>query len=67
MSFVGKWPGECAQCGEETKGTLVEYNYDNEIQHVLCPEEQGLHGKPRPVCPQCFCVMPSTGRCDCRD
>lgn len=68
MSFRVKWRTGCAQCDEDIlEGQEAEYNFDNEIQHVVCPESMGAGGKPRQVCPLCFCEIPPIGRCDCRD
>jgi hypothetical protein len=67
VSFTAKWPGDCVQCGEEMKGYEVEYNSANELQHVFCPEDLDMRGKPRPVCPHCFCSIPVSGVCDCRE
>ena len=61
MSFRAKYPGVCAICDDQ----LVEYNDDEELSHVLCPEDMSsLTGKPRPVCPSCFVQLPLTGKCD---
>jgi len=59
MTFTGRFPGQCGECGEQTKGTEVEYNLSNEIVHVICPDTFG--GPPRPVCPRCFLELPAAG------
>jgi hypothetical protein len=64
MSFTGKYPGECGDCGEQTKGTEVEFDGTNTLVHVICPE--AVPDKPVAVCPSCFLALPLTGVCgDC--
>lgn len=63
MSFRAKYRGECVLCGDDVvPGQLIEFNDGRETQHVLCPDESA-GGKPLPVCPRCFCVLPVTGEC----
>lgn len=66
MSFSAKYPGHCHACDEPIK-VMQEctYNAADEVVHVICPE--AVPGKARPACPHCFCEIPPTGRCDCRD
>lgn len=63
MAFRAKYPGECVQCGDDIHvGQMIEYNDDDELQHCLCPESlDSLNGKPKPVCPKCFCEMVRDG------
>lgn len=68
MSFRAKWPTECMNCDDGIHvNQEVEFDDDRNLQHVICPEDLGLGGKPRPVCPHCFCVIPTSGVCDCRE
>lgn len=68
MGFEAKFSGTaCAQCDERiVEGQLVEHNFDNEIQHVVCPGSLD-YLMDEPVCPQCFMTLPRTGLCDCRE
>jgi len=59
MTFEAQYHGECAECGLEVRGKMVEYNANNEVIHVFCPEPEA----PRPVCPRCFIEMPLVGGC----
>jgi hypothetical protein len=65
MSFTGRYPGSCGECGEETKDTEVVYDGTNTIVHVICPDT--VPTKAREICPRCFMEKPATGRCDCED
>ena len=66
MSFEAKFPGVCAACDERFPAeTEVEYDSDHDLVHVDCPAL--VPARPREICPSCFCEVPATGRCDCRD
>lgn len=68
MSFPARYAGACAQCDEGIKvAELIEFNFDGDVQHVLCPESVSAFGTARPLCPSCFMELPISGRCDCRD
>lgn len=68
MSFLAQYPGDCRDCDDPIlKGQEVEFDDDRNLLHVICPESIGLGGKPRPVCPACFCEIPFSGVCDCRE
>lgn len=69
MSFRAKFRGECRDCDEPIlPGQEVEYDFDPRgLMHVLCPENVGLGGAPRPVCPHCFCEYPPLLSCECRE
>jgi hypothetical protein len=66
VSFTAQYSsGECADCGDRIlKGQHVEYNFDRDLIHVVCPETLRYDGKPKPVCPSCFVELPVTGKCD---
>lgn len=66
--FTAKYRGECRDCDEGIHpGEQVEFDDDRNLLHVICPDDMGIGGVPRPVCPHCFCTIPTSGRCDCRD
>jgi hypothetical protein len=62
MSFEAKYPGGCAACGEEVRGTMVTFDATRSLVHDVCPE--ALPAKPLKVCPGCNMALPATGRCD---
>ncbi len=55
MSFTARYPGECADCGDEiTPGAVVTYDRHHDLVHLRCP------GQPDDVtlgelCDRCFC------------
>lgn len=65
MSFAARYRGQCAVCDEIiVPGQRVEFDWDHNLQHVMCPDSLTLNGKPRAVCPKCFVELPVTGVCD---
>lgn len=63
MSFRAKYRGTCVSCEDDIyPGQNIEYDFDGEIQHALCPESLRM-GKPKPVCPRCFMELPVIGKC----
>lgn len=60
MSFPARFNSWCARCkGPIAKGDLIEFNYDDEVQHIGCErvERRGVVI----VCNECFLEMP----CEC--
>ena len=60
MSFPARFQGWCPRCGGPiAKGQSVEFNYDDEVEHIGCEkvEKRGVVI----VCNECFLEMP----CEC--
>lgn len=58
MSFVAQYPGSCAQCELEIKGTEVVYNSSGELEHRHCPGgvDDATPGRNERMCGECFTI-----------
>lgn len=64
MSFRARYKSPCRDCDEGIQpNELIELDDDRTPYHVVCPEDQRMDGKPAPVCPRCFMVIPVSGIC----
>ena len=65
MSFTAKYRGTCRDCDDPIHpGQEVEMDDERNVFHVpVCPESLSAWGAPRPVCPRCFCEIPTSGVC----
>jgi hypothetical protein len=60
-TFIAKYWGECPNCNEQMKGTLVEYDETNQLVHAFCTTVPDASPN---VCPTCFLELPKTGECE---
>lgn len=64
MSFRARYRSACRDCDEGIHpGQVIDLDDDRSPYHVVCPDDVGLGGKPRPVCPRCFLVLLPNGSC----
>lgn len=60
MSFLAKWPGECADCGDTfISGTELMYDMDHNIVHCpTCPDVALIRKalREQPACPKCYLI-----------
>lgn len=65
MSFQARYHGECAACGwHVSPGQEVEYDAEDNIVHVFCPEKEPLRAMGE-ICGTCFQEKSKTGECGC--
>lgn len=61
MSFNAKFRGACSECDDPIlPGQEVEYTTDDDLVHVICPEDDNGTGgtTSRPVCDSCWTELP---------
>lgn len=64
MAFEAKYPGRCADCGEDIeRGDLIQYDEDSRIVHADCDPEPTAAERPTETCTECWLIKP----CGCEE
>lgn len=65
-AFVAQYRSPCPLCGLDIRpGDDATFAAFDEAVHLKCPTDATT--LVRQVCPQCFCELPVTGVCGCRE
>lgn len=63
-TFIAKYPGTCAGCGERIRVGDQAHYVEDQVCHADCDDVKP-EPEPRPVCPECFVEVALNGACAC--
>lgn len=64
-TLEARYHSDCGACGWRIKpGDLAKYDADDDVVHVVCPENVGLR-EVGEVCGRCFMEKATNGECGC--